>query len=136
MNRYFNRNGFSLVEILVVVVIISLLAGLITPQIIDKFNQAKCDIAKTQVKVVENSIVDFERNCNRSPKELSELFIKPSDIKEGDWKGPYLNQSQMVDPWDSPFLYRVTPNGVEIISYGKDKREGGDGYNRDISSKD
>ncbi|MBN2377476.1 MAG: type II secretion system major pseudopilin GspG [Sedimentisphaerales bacterium] len=136
MNRNINRNGFSLVEILVVVVIISLLAGLITPQIIDKFNQAKYDIAKTQVTVVENAIVDFERNCNRSPKELDELLNRPSDIKEEDWKGPYLKPSQKVDPWDTPFQYRVTPNGVEIISFGKDKREGGDGYNRDISSKD
>jgi len=136
MNRESNRKGFSLVEILVVVVIISLLAGLITPKIIEKFNQAKYNIAKTQVTVVENSIVDFERDCNRSPKELSELLNKPSDIKDDDWKGPYLKQSQLLDPWDSPFQYRVTPDGVEIISYGKDKREGGDGYNQDISSKD
>jgi general secretion pathway protein G len=133
------RNGFTLVELLVVVLIISMLAAVLAPRMFKGLGKAKADIARAKMTIVEDSLARFQLDCGHLPDDaeggLEALLVAPAGLEE-KWNGPYLKRSQFVDPWGNPYLY--LPEGVvnigsfDLISYGADGQEGGEGENADI----
>jgi len=132
------EKAFTLVELLVVVLIISLIATVISRRVFMGLGRAKADIAKAKMANIENAIGIFYLHCGRYPDEsqgLSELFEMPADLEE-KWSGPYLKQSELLDPWKNPYIYIeegvVNPGSIDLISYGADGMEGGEGEDEDI----
>ncbi|MBN2128704.1 MAG: type II secretion system major pseudopilin GspG [Sedimentisphaerales bacterium] len=133
------RKGFTLVELLVVVLIISMLAAVLAPRMFKGLGKAKADIAKAKMTIIEDSLARFQYDCGRLPDEadggLDALIIAPPDLEE-KWNGRYLKPSHLLDPWGNPYIYipegQINPGGFDLISYGADGQEGGEGDNEDI----
>lgn len=96
--------GFTLIEILIVVIIIGLIASLIAPNLIGRFERSKEEIAKTQVEMLSSGVLSFKLDVGRYPASLEEL-VKSTDAK---WRGPYLSKQTVPrDPWDQEYQYKV-----------------------------
>lgn len=129
--------GFTIVELLVVIVIISLLAVFVAPKMLTKVGRAKRDLAAPQIALVEGAVQSFALNCDRLPVSLDELLVMPSDLEgTNKWSGPYLKRKQIIDPWGNEFYYFgegiINPGSFDIMSFGADGIEGGEGDNADI----
>lgn len=136
MNRKYN--GFTIVELLVVILLISMLAAFMVPRMLNRLGGARRDIARTKMATLENALGLFAGDCGRYPDDsegLEVLLVAPEDV-EANWKGPYLKRSDLLDPWDNPYEYRqegeINPGTFDLISYGPDGQEGGEGDNEDI----
>jgi general secretion pathway protein G len=133
------RNGFTLVELLVVVLIISMLAALLAPRMFKGLGKAKAEIARAKMTIVEDSLARFQYDCGHLPDEseggLDALLLAPAGLEE-KWNGPYLKKSQLLDPWGKPYMYvpegLVNVGSFDVISYGADGQEGGEGEDADI----
>lgn len=126
------RRGFTLVELLVVIVILSMLAGIVAPKFFAQIGKAKWDSCRAKMAPIESAIDTFLLNTGDYPLTLDELIVDPG---LPGWAGPYLKESQLYDPWDNLYYYDPAggPNGgVLLMSYGEDGIQGGDGYNTDI----
>ena len=125
------QRGFTLIELMIVIIIMGLLAGIVAPEMFGKVGSSQRKIAQTQMLSLDTSLQTFRLDVGDFPENLEELRV--SDKK--GWDGPYLNRSIPMDPWGNPYVYR-TPgdNGTDyyMASYGKDGRVGGEGDNEDI----
>ena len=133
MNR--KEKGFTIVELLVVILIISMLAAFVAPKMFKQLGKAKKDIARAKMANIENAIGRFYIDCGIYPENLESLVEAPSELGE-KWKGPYLKRSELLDPWENPYVFEeegvVNPGSFDLISYGADKQQGGEGDNEDI----
>lgn len=136
------QNGFTLLEMLVVMVIIGLLAGLVGPRIFGKVDTSKIQTAQVQIKMLESSLQIMRLDIGTLPEgdtALKWLVNKPEDADmQSLWKGPYLEGILPVDPWNNPYrIINPGPNGkiFAVISYGADGKPGGEALNEDIISK-
>jgi general secretion pathway protein G len=135
--RFSSTKGFTLTELLVVLVIIGLLAALVGPVLYQRINPAKQSVARAQIENFMSALDSYFLDTGKFPtpqQGLAALRVR----QEGDskWNGPYLKKDIPSDPWGTPFVYR-TPGrngGYEVISYGADGKEGGEGDNADINS--
>jgi general secretion pathway protein G len=133
------RKGFTLIELLVVILIISMLAGFVAPNILKRLGKAKKDLARPRMAVIEGALQRFQLDCGRLPDEseggLEALLVAPPDLEE-KWSGPYLKQSQLLDPWGNLYQYfsegEVNPGSFDLVSLGADGQEGGEGEDADI----
>ena len=132
------EKGFTLVELLVVILIISLIAAVIAPRIFTGLGRAKRDIAKAKMANIEIALLGFYKDCERYPDDsegLDALIVAPADLEE-KWNGRYLKPSEIFDPWDNPYIYvgegQINPGSFDLISYGADGQEGGEGDDEDI----
>lgn len=132
----FVQQGMTLVELLVVLVILGLLAGLVGPQVLNQLGGAKSKTALVQVKDLEQGAELFKLDVGRFPSDqegLNALIEKPSNAP--GWNGPYLKEQRIpLDPWGHPYHYQYPDSngGLRIYSLGADNAEGGDGENKDI----
>ena len=130
--------GFSLIELLIVMVIMGLLAALVGPRMFGKVGKSKQNAARAQMALFETALDTYRLDVGKYPSTeqgLKALRTKPGG--EEKWDGPYLPKSVPKDPWGHPYVYRRTDNGeVEMISLGANSTEGGDGEDKDISSRD
>lgn len=131
------QRGFTLIELLVVMVIIGLLAALVGPSLYQRISPAKESAARAQIENFATALDGYLVDIGRYPSTqegLNALRAKPEGLDK--WKGPYLKKEIPLDPWGQAYVYRAPgrSGGYEIVSYGADGREGGDGENADIAS--
>jgi general secretion pathway protein G len=129
--------GFTLLELLVVMVIIGLLAGYVGPKYFSQIGKSEVKVAQAQVDALEKAVVQFRLDTGRFPSNeqgLAALNARPAN--EPKWDGPYLAKSIPPDPWGRPYLYRSPGEHKEfdLFSYGKDGAPGGTGENADITN--
>lgn len=130
--------GYTLVELLVVLAILSLLVAIAAPRLISYFGTAKVDTAKVQIERLGGVLDLYHIEIGRYPTDqegLVALVERPGQAAV--WNGPYLkNRDSLTDPWGRPYLYRAPGQHGEydLFSLGADGKEGGDGEARDITS--
>ena len=131
------RSGFTIVEILVVVVIIAVLASMIVPRFFSRVGQAQHSVAVSNCKDIEGKIEMFALDYLRYPASLKELVERPPDIPEEKWNSDSaMKAKDLKDPWKREFLYRYPgEHGTyDVYSLGADGEEGGEKENADITS--
>ena len=127
--------GFTLLELLVVIVIIGLLAGYVAPRYFSQVGKSEIQVARAQIDSLEKAL-DQYRLDNRSypsaEQGLDALVAKPADAAA--WSGPYLKKAVPNDPWGRPYVYRVPgqKGDFDLYSLGKDGKPGGSGEDADI----
>lgn len=127
--------GFTLLELLVVVVIIGVLASFVAPRYFGQIGKTEAKLAQAQIDALEKALDQFRLDTGRYPSTEAGLVVlvaKPTD--EPRWAGPYLRKGPPLDPWGRPYLYRYPGQNREydLISLGKDGQPGGTGEAADI----
>jgi general secretion pathway protein G len=133
-----HQRGFTLIEIMVVVVIIGLLAAFIVPQITGKVEQARVAKAKTDIQALDTALSMYKLdNFHYPPADagLAALMIQPTGDAAKNWKGPYLKKLSR-DPWNNDYQYVVPGKHGEydLYSRGADGQDEGEGENADIGN--
>jgi general secretion pathway protein G len=133
------RAGFTLVEMMVVIVIIGILATVLVTQLSGKADRAKVEATKAMIRQVGDALDLFKLDHNRYPRHLDDLLTPPPDINPKKWPpGGYLKKAPR-DGWDREFELRVPGTKgqpYDLVSFGEDGREGGEGYAEDIWNHD
>lgn len=137
-----NNNGFSLIELMVVIVILGILAGMIMPKLMGRTDDAKMVKAAVDIAALETALKLYKLDNGEYPTTEQGLkaLINPPEKEEGieTWKkGGYLEKRTLPkDPWNREFIYLSpgTHGEYDIISYGADGMPGGEGKNKDIKS--
>jgi general secretion pathway protein G len=134
-----SSTGFTLLEMLVVLVIIGMLAGLIGPRLLKNVDKSKVTTATAQIKLLRGAVENLRLDIGRYPtaeEGLGLLSKPPSDpAVAARWRGPYLEDAVPLDPWETPYQYAVPGrdgNGFALYSLGADKKPGGEGDDKDI----
>lgn len=129
--------GFTLVELLVVLAILGLLAGLVGPRVLGQLGGAKTKTAAVQVKDLESAVEMYKLDVGRFPSEqegLQALVNNPGSV--AGWNGPYLRRGLPQDPWGNAYRYRNPgqKGDFDIFTYGADNAPGGSGENADVGN--
>jgi len=131
--------GFTLLELLVVIIVLGLLAGLVAPQIFGRVGEAKVTTARTQMSLVGTALDSYRLDNGAYPtteQGLQALREKPTrEPIATNWRGPYLRKEVPLDPWGRAYVYRApgsrNPNGYDLSTLGRDGTEGGTGEDAD-----
>jgi general secretion pathway protein G len=130
--------GFTLLELLVVIVIIGLLAAYVGPKYFSQLGKSEVTIARAQIEAFEKSLDTYRLDVGRYPSTeegLAALLVAPAN-GAAKWNGPYLKKAVPPDPWGHPFQYRApgAKGEFEILSLGRDGQPGGSGEDADITN--
>lgn len=131
------EKGFTLIELMIVIIILGLLAALVGPKLFGKVATAKLKAAKAQIELFGTALDALRLDVGRYPttdEGLKALREKPAGMES--WKGPYLPKEIPNDPWGRPYIYKSPgDNGdYDLMSYGLDGAPGGEGENEDVVS--
>jgi general secretion pathway protein G len=130
------HSGFSLIELMVVMVIIGLLAALVAPRLFPKLGKGKQAAAKAQIELLNQALDQYRLDTGAYPSSqegLNALMANPGQEK---WDGPYLKKNVPADPWGNPYNYQIpgTHGEYDLFSYGRDNKPGGDGEDKDVNN--
>ena len=130
--------GFTLLELLVVVLIIGLLAGFVAPRYFNQVGKSEINVAKAQIDALEKALDQYRLDTGHYPSTelgLAALVTRPAS--EPKWGGPYLRKDVPLDPWGKPYIYKIPgeKGDFDLVSYGKDGQPGGSGENADITNR-
>jgi len=132
LNSKLRKNkGFSLMELMIVLIILGLLGSLVAPKLFSKVGSSKKKTAVAQMQMFETAIDTYRLDVGSVPANLEELRKSSNP----NWDGPYLPKAIPMDPWGKPYVYSVPgENGspYTIMSYGLDGEPGGEGENEDV----
>jgi general secretion pathway protein G len=134
--------GFTLIEILVVIIVLGLLAALVGPRILGRVSEAKTATARTQIELLGLALDNYRLDNGSYPtteQGLNALQEKPTrDPVPLSWRGPYLKKAIPLDPWGRPYLYESpgehNPAGYDLSTLGRDGQPGGKDEDADITS--
>ena len=134
------RSGFTLLELVVVIIVLGLLAGIVAPQIINRVSEAKSTTARTQIELLSVALDGYRLDNGSYPtteQGLAALRDKPTRAPvPANWRGPYLRKAVPVDPWGRAYLYRApgekNPGAFDLESLGRDGKAGGEGEDADV----
>ncbi|WP_211444742.1 type II secretion system major pseudopilin GspG [Collimonas humicola] len=131
------RAGFTLLELLVVIVIIGLLAGMVAPRYFDQIGKSNTKIARAQIVSLEKALDQYRLDVGHYPttdEGLDSLFVKPGN--EEKWQGPYLKKAVPMDPWGRPYIYKSPGDHgeLDLSTLGADGQPGGTGENADVGN--
>lgn len=137
-----NQQGMSLIEILIALTLLGVAGTFVAGRVFENLQEGQVKSAKIQIKSLGDRLTEYRRDCNTFPTEdqgLDALIEKPTGGRECKRYAPggYIKDGKIPqDPWDTEFVYKSDGRSYEIISYGADGIEGGEGNDADISSKD
>ena len=139
--RELRRRGFTLVEIMVVVIVLAILAAVVLPNVTGRTDEAKVAKSQADLALFGNLIESFKLDMGRYPTEeegLEVMRTPPSTEDAERWRGPYSNRPIPKDPWKREYHYlSPAPDGITeygIESYGADGEPGGEGFDRDLNT--
>lgn len=131
LKRRYER-GFTLIEVLLVMVILTVLAAVVVPKFTKRSEQARITAANTDIANLEVALDSFEVDIGRYPttsEGLEALVEQPSLSRPSSWKGPYIKRGVPNDPWGNLYVYNMPGEnntaGYDLYSYGPDGQEGG-----------
>ncbi len=132
--------GFTLIELMIVAIVLAILAAAIVPQFLGREEVARRSRAESDIAVLESQLALFYLDMGRYPtaeEGVRILYFAP-DMDTEKWRGPYLTKPLFEDPWGNEYLYGSpgthSEEPYEIVSYGKDGEEGGEGDDKDVQS--
>jgi general secretion pathway protein G len=131
------RRGFTLLELLVVMVIIGLLVGYVGPRYFSQLGKSEVKAARAQIDGLAKALDQFRLDNGRYPSTeqgLASLVERPAN--EPKWSGPYLTKAVPLDPWGTPYVFTIPGEHGEydLLSYGKDGKPGGEGEAADVTN--
>jgi len=128
------QGGFTLVELLLVLVILALIAGLVLPSIIGQAESAKAKSASSSISRLSMAVETFYLDTGNTPERLQDLVENPGDVS--GWNGPYVKATLLKDPWGREFQFESPGQhgDFDIVSFGKDGQQGGEGNDKDVTS--
>ncbi len=137
-----NQRGFTLIEIMVVILVLGMLAALVAPNVFQHVGSAKEATARSQIELLGAALDAYRLDNDRYPatgQGLGALRREPlSNPRPRNWRGPYVRREVPVDPWARPYVYRspgtANPWSYDLLSLGRDGGEGGEGEDADIMS--
>lgn len=127
--------GFTLLELLVVMVIIGLLVSIVGPRLFNQLSKSEVKTAKAQIEALRKSLDVYRLDTGHYPDQQSGLgALLTAPANEPNWQGPYLQKELPLDPWQHAYLYRIPGERgeVDVVSLGADGRPGGEAENADI----
>ena len=130
--RAARQRGFSLIEIIIVVVLIAAIVAFAASRILGGSDRAKVNLAKSQLQTLAQKVQSYEMDTGMLPAELDDLVADPGAV---GWLGPYAKAAELNDPWNEPIRYTVPGQAgpFDLLSLGADRQPGGSSVDADIA---